>query len=302
MKRTLLALLSITSIQIYSSLAFAGNRTPVKVAVLDWGLLKKDNYNKSITKMQSVYKSRFVAGVAPLHSHGSIVIDVLSSYGANEIPNPNETISGMLAPNKVTMNNSQLYKNYSPSILFYGINDSGVSPEYNDVTENGAKAVYLAIESGVKVINLSFGGYNSFSLSEYKALKKASDAGIIIVTAAGNDGKELNSELRYFPCNLKIKNLICVGALKNGNVAKYSNYGSDVSVFANGDSSSGESGTSFAAPRITRAVALAMQNGNLSASRVLEKIKESVVPTKYSNGLIINKFSEESFARSIFNP
>lgn len=299
MTRVLYALLFMVSIHNCSSLEIVKGHRSAKIAVLDWGLLERDAENKSIIQIESVDQSKFVAGFAPNHHHGSLVIQIISSYKSNEVPNPMNFIYNKSFPNEAPISNDDLYGKYLPSIFFYGICDNGVSPELNDITENSVKAIEMAIDSEADIINLSYGRDDSFSVSEYMALKKASDAGIIIIAAAGNDGKELDENTQYFPCNVKVDNMICVGAMKNGEIANYSNYGSSVSVFADGSSGSGDNGTSFATPRIARAAAFAIQNSKLNPSEIIDLIKNSTISFVYSDGKIANKFSEELFNNAL---
>ncbi|MFH1933703.1 MAG: S8 family serine peptidase [Pseudomonadota bacterium] len=74
-----------------------------------------------------------------------------------------------------------------------------------------AYAVYWAVLAGVDVINLSLGGYldlNEYKQTvEYKVIKKALERDIIVVAAAGNDGKDASN---FFPSALD--GVISVGA------------------------------------------------------------------------------------------
>jgi subtilisin family serine protease len=88
------------------------------------------------------------------------------------------------------------------------------------------EAVGFAVTQGAKVINMSL-GQNARDASMEKALKAASDAGLVIVTAAGNDGT--NNDVAggaTYPCNFNFQNLVCVAALDQSfKLANFSNYG-----------------------------------------------------------------------------
>ena len=88
-------------------------------------------------------------------------------------------------------------------------------------------ALEEAINYNPKIINISGGG-NSFYEREYLAIKKAESLGIIIVSAAGNDGKNIDiPNNKYFPASYGASNIITVNAVdKNGELGKFSNYGS----------------------------------------------------------------------------
>lgn len=143
------------------------------------------------------------------------------------------------------------------------------APEIIELNINGHREldlvslVKIAIDLKVKVINLSFGytslGSVEFDMNEYRVLKKASDAGIWIIVASGNDGKELSQTHSVYPCMYKIENLVCVGAEENKKRVNSSNYGSLVYLFANGVSGR-ENKSSFSAPKVTQAIALFYEN------------------------------------------
>jgi len=131
---------------------------------------------------------------------------------------------------------------------------------------------------GVVAANLSYGGYQ-FVQQEFDALNQLSQAGVVIVAAAGNDANN-NDVLPAYPASYTIPGLISVAAsTTTDNLAIFSNYGvttvdlaaPGVNVlstraaqaspieypFYNGDSNySVSSGTSFAAPLVTGAAVL----------------------------------------------
>src|SRR5262249_25939160 len=80
----------------------------------------------------------------------------------------------------------------------------------------------------VKVINLSLGG-DATSLTLQNAIDRAVAAGVVVVAAAGNDGRGSVS----FPASLP--NVISVGAVDaRKQRAPYSNFGATLSVVAPG--------------------------------------------------------------------
>ncbi len=123
-----------------------------------------------------------------------------------------------------------------------------------------------AMANGADVANLSFGG--SFGLSSgFEAAVQANvDAGVVVVAAAGNDGRN-NDLIPFYPASFEIDGLIAVAASDHNDLmAPFSNYGADsVDLAAPGQNVVGGSlpndfgvgsGTSFAAPHVTGAVAL----------------------------------------------
>ena len=88
-----------------------------------------------------------------------------------------------------------------------------------------AQGIDFAINNGAKVINMSFGAYvNDPTLaSEISAAEKA---GVLVVAAAGNDGSDMDSATKTYPCAYTNSNVICVAALEQMyNLASFSNYG-----------------------------------------------------------------------------
>lgn len=124
--------------------------------------------------------------------------------------------------------------------------------------------IQISIDLKVKVINLSFSDSIlsplEFSHDNYRILKKASDQGIMIVVAAGNDGWELvKNKHEVYPCMYRLPNLICVGSQKDGKINPMSNHGSWVYLYADG-SYGKENMTSYSAPRVSQAIALFYDN------------------------------------------
>ncbi len=92
------------------------------------------------------------------------------------------------------------------------------------------KGFNYAIDNGANIINMSFGGRNRGKIFE-NTIKKASDAGILIVAASGNgnpsNGLGMNNDITpFFPASYNSANILSVAACKaNGSLTQYSNYG-----------------------------------------------------------------------------
>lgn len=139
------------------------------------------------------------------------------------------------------------------------------------------EGIDYAISIGAKVINASFGS-STYSANFKDAIDRAAAAGVLFVTAAGNDGAN-NDSTDSYPANYTSPNILSVAAVTASDaLASFSNYGatrvhlaapgaSILSTFpttatpqmtAIGKTSSYEkvSGTSMAAPYVAGAAAL----------------------------------------------
>ena len=119
-------------------------------------------------------------------------------------------------------------------------------PNGDEYDKDIALAICYAVDNGAKVINMSFG--KSFSPGKKwvdDAFKYAASKDVLIVHAAGNDAKNIDSTNNYpsttFLDGTVAKNVITVGASSDPYIAKsysasFSNYGKiGVDVFAPGN-------------------------------------------------------------------
>lgn len=83
-------------------------------------------------------------------------------------------------------------------------------------------------------INASF-THAFYSATEQAAIQTAATAGIVVCTAAGNEGAD-NTAIPIYPANLRLPNMIVVAASDSADeLASYSNYGTKVDLAAPGD-------------------------------------------------------------------
>ena len=172
-------------------------------------------------------------------------------------------------------------------------------PDGDERDKDVANAIRYAVNAGARVINMSFGKSYSWDKQVVDdAVRYAEQKDVLLVHAAGNDGKDLDSaDNRFFPNKYfadsgVARNWITVGASgwKDDStlVAPFSNFGkTTVDVFAPGEmiySSIPESkyakfsGTSMASPVVTGLAALIREYyPNLTAEQVKDIIMKSVV-------------------------
>jgi len=123
-------------------------------------------------------------------------------------------------------------------------------------TESLIEAIKFAEKNGAVICNLSLSTYTDNR--KLKAVIEQSD--MLFVTAAGNEGENLDEGFPSFPTNWKIENVISVAATdENQKLLEISNYGRDtVDVAINGVIEyNGEivEGTSIAAGKMSAIVA-----------------------------------------------
>lgn len=170
-------------------------------------------------------------------------------------------------------------------------------PDGDERDKDVANAIRYAVKKGAKVINMSFGkSYATNKAAVDEAIQYAMKHDVLIVQAAGNDGKNIdtaaNFPMRYAAAE---KNWIVVGASGPNDdgtlAASFSNYGvNSVDVFAPGvqiySSVPGSkydsyNGTSMAAPVVAGLAALIREYyPRLKAAEVKEIILGSVVKRK----------------------
>ena len=171
-------------------------------------------------------------------------------------------------------------------------------PDGDEYDKDIALGIRYAVDNGAKVINGSFG--KSFSPHKqwvYDAIKYAEKKDVLIVHAAGNDAKDIDTE-NNFPNDSEDKvtefadNVITIGALNfeygNKVVARFSNIGKvNVDVFAPGvkiyattpnDTYKYLQGTSMASPNVAGVAALIRSYyPKLSAQQVKHILMDSGV-------------------------
>jgi len=163
-------------------------------------------------------------------------------------------VSGLIAAN---MNNGIGIAGVAPNTRIMPLRVLDASGRGTD--SNVAAAIIYAADNGAQIINLSLGGEYP-SLAMENAVNYAAAKGVSVVAAAGNKGA-LGA---LYPA--KYAAAIAVGSLDSDLRPSYfSNYGPDIDIWApggnvmstnlNGGYGSG-SGTSFAAPYVSGAIAL----------------------------------------------
>lgn len=147
-------------------------------------------------------------------------------------------------------------------------------PNGDERDKDVANAIRYAVDNGAKIINMSFGkAYSPEKELVWDAIQYATEKGVLLVHAAGNDNKDVDTE-DNFPTNYRdgkeVSNTwLTVGASSRYNdkvKASFSNFGkTQVDIFAPGleiysttpeDTYEFLQGTSMAAPAVSGVAAL----------------------------------------------
>jgi len=181
----------------------------------------------------------------------------------------------------------QTYLKNASGVRMHSIKDG----DEDGTVDMTAEAIFMAIEQGAEVVNISSGSFGGGDTQIFnEAIDAAKAAGVVVVVAAGNEsGLKGENYLTQDPY------VISAGALNaNGTVADYSDgliAGDEADVFALGDVAlPGEEtaqGTSFAAPRVSGAIAQFMAqpipstfdadgDGRWDPDEVRERLKDGV--------------------------
>jgi subtilisin family serine protease len=169
-------------------------------------------------------------------------------------------------------------------------------PDGDEYDKDIALGIRYAVDNGAKVINGSFGKYFSQHADwVVDAIKYAASKDVLIVFAAGNDSKDLDTENKYPTDSYNnepefANNVLIIGALNvdygSKMVASFSNYGkNNVDIFAPGmkiyattplNTYEYLQGTSMASPNVAGVAALIRSYyPSLSANQVKQVIMDS---------------------------
>ncbi|WP_296561333.1 S8 family serine peptidase [uncultured Acetobacterium sp.] len=244
------------------------NAAPVVVAVIDTGL--NVNHPDLIGNIVAGYD--FVTGkpnVIDLAGHGTAVSGTIAAVANNGIGGAG--IAGLA----------------NIKIAPYRTGGAYSGDTQLDVAYICAALLKAAERPEVKVINMSFGGYGTFS-SLAVAVNEAVNAGKIVVASSGNEGESWNARVGQYSYPASYDHVISVGAINKNNVrASFSQYNDRVDLSAPGQSvlttsrSGGyeyASGTSFSSPIVAGACAvLVAADPSLNAQEVEAILKSTAL-------------------------
>lgn len=179
-----------------------------------------------------------------------------------------------------------------------------LSAEGGGTLADAIKAIDYTTQMRVDMTSNSWGG-GGFSQALYDAIKRAGDAGILFIAAAGNSSADNDSDPEY-PASYDLDNIISVAAIDNaGELAYFSCFGkTTVDVAAPGvniysitpGGYDSWSGTSMATPHVTGVAALLKSaNPDMTAAQIKERIIKTARPiaslrSKVASGGLINAY------------
>jgi len=219
------------------------------------------------------------------NGHGTMVFGIIAAAGNN-----GKGVTGMV---------------WNAQVLVLKVLDSTGNANISTTVE----AIDYAIAQKVQIINLSWGYIpdGSPAPSLEAALQRAQDAGILVVTSAGNtfgasSGSDNDQDPNFanYPSSFPEKNIIAVAATNQADdLASFSNYGATtvdlgapgegIYTTAPGNTYEYFEGTSAAAPLVTGAAALIWSaNPNFDYQDVKNLLLENVDPRPSLEGKTVS--------------
>jgi len=244
----------------------------VTVAVIDTGIEQQPQLN--VDGDGTVYNGQSGGDAIDDDGHGTMVASIIAAQKS-----PDNGMQGI-----------------APEVSLMSIREAGCNATAGNKEGTMAEAVTYAVQHGADVINISQDGYDP-DASLLSAVESAYQAGVVVVTSAGNQGdrdttgvtgQDYGVNPKTYPASYE-PYVLAVGAVDQyGDVAPFSETGDYIGVTAPGVSVGGllpnhtiaiDDGTSFAAPYVAAEAALIMEEhhwltaGDANSSRAYDVMK-----------------------------
>ncbi len=245
-----------------------------------------DHLNASVNfQLDLNYDPREVVGDDYLNT-------TIRNYGNNQVKGPDALHGTHVAGIIGAIRNNEIGINGIATMVQIMV--VRVVPDGDERDKDVANAIRYAVDNGAKVINMSFGKKYSFNKAIVdEAVKYAESKDVLIIHAAGNDGKNIDEETN-FPTPRYENGQTCATWIEVGasgmdqSPTDFSNYGkTTVNVFAPGleiystiadNKYEWEQGTSMASPVVAGVAALIRSYyPNLTAIQVKSVIESTVI-------------------------
>lgn len=260
------------------NLAQLPNANTIKVGVLDTGV------DITHPELMNIVRSYIHDGASSVDivGHGTHVSGIIAAEMNNQV--------GITGVSQCDLNVWKIFTDQpDPSDGEYYVDDVMYQ-----------RALNAARNAGMRVVNLSIGGYNHSPTEEF-LFQRLINAGCTVVAAMGNEYKEGNP--KEYPA--AYSGIVAVGATtKSNRRASFSNTGQHIAIAAPGynilstlpllpsaarkanETKYAEwSGTSMATPHVTAAAALVIaSNPNLSPQQVAERLKSTATKVSAMGG------------------
>lgn len=236
----------------------------VTVAVIDSGLnINHEDCPEKVGHGRYYYYRESENGSTPINGKK---YGYYSSGDYNDSMGHGSMVCGLIA---AATNNNVGISSIAPGVTILPIRCFTSTPGHvAGLTSNLISGIDFAVESGADIINMSW-GVKEYSAALQNSIDKASEAGCILIAAAGNEGSVTNQ----YPAAWT--NVISVGATNSkGELCYYSQRLQSVDICAPGGDASAPIyslgseapdeyrqmiGTSFAAPTVAATAALLLQ-------------------------------------------
>jgi subtilisin family serine protease len=260
--------------------------------------LSPEDVEQQRIQVKNMLKYGFNPEFNPRHVVGDDPDDLTERfYGNNDVtgpyPNHGTSVAGVIA---AIRGNEVGTRGVAPDTLV-AIMPIRAVPSGDERDKDVANAIRYAVDNGASVVNMSFGkDYSPGKEAVDAAVRYATEHGVLLVHAAGNDGTNIDSTAnfptRVFTDGQRATNWLEVGATSWSSdvfAAPFSNYGvANVDVFAPGEaidvlepgnSTTRVDGTSVAAPVVSGLAALLLAYyPDLDPLDVRDILLESAVP------------------------
>ena len=250
--------------------------TGVTIAMIDDGIdtsnsALTNNLQRTVSQSFATLKGTIAGNLGDNGVHGSLVASQMTAANTGTVTNPSPVTGGAYGANLMSLN------------AFAYMNTTALS-----LTDSIANAINYAVNNGANVINISVG--NSMDSNLLTAMQNASNKGVIITIATGNEAWNTPLGSPALPAGLALGDVIAVGASQYSTTSTQASFsqmansstpynyvdapgakvlGFSLSTTVGGPSPIVTDGTSFSAPEVAAEAAVLEQALKIIANPTL---------------------------------